>query len=139
MHREKERQNNAKKQLEDLSNNFEFFFASKKPNKIPSSYIGWKRRFYFGKDLTLGEFGCFNSHKLVLEKIVTKKLPMALIFEDDFILLDGFKESINNLMKCSYKWELVRLLSKPKLNKRMKKSVAHFDGNYKLVRLATAP
>ena len=139
MPNETDRQNNAKKQLKGLCDNFEFFFASKKPNKTPSSYIGWKRRFYFGKDLTLGEFGCFNSHKSVLEKIVVKKLPRALVFEDDFILLDGFKESINNLMKCSYKWELVRLLSKPKLNKRMKKSVAHFDGNYKLVRLATAP
>ena len=53
--------------------------------------------------------------------------------------LDSFKKSINDLLKCSYDWELVRLLSKPKLNKRMKKTVADLCENYKLVRLSTAP
>ena len=34
------------------------------------------------------------------------------------------KKSINDLLKCSYDWELVRLLSKPKLKKELKKPVA---------------
>ena len=133
------RQNESKKQLKGICDNFEFFLADDKPNKFPSTYVSWKRRFYFGRDLTLGEFGCFNSHKLVLEKIISKKIQKALILEDDFIFLDDFKKSINDLLKCSYDWELVRLLSKPKLNKRMKKTVAGLCDNYKLVRLSTAP
>ena len=64
------RQKKAKYQLKDISDNFEFFFAPGKPEKIPSNYNKWKRRFYFGRDLTLGEFGCFQSHKSVLKKIV---------------------------------------------------------------------
>jgi glycosyl transferase family 25 len=133
------RQNKSKKQLKGICENYEFFFANGKPNKFPSTYTSWKRRFYFGRDLTLGEFGCFNSHKLVLEKIVSKKIEKALILEDDFVFLDSFKKSINDLLKCSYDWELVRLLSKPKLNKRMKKTVADLSDNYKLVRLSTSP
>ena len=54
------RQNKSKKQLKGICENYEFFFANDKPNKFPSTYTNWKRRFYFGRDLTLGEFGCFN-------------------------------------------------------------------------------
>jgi len=133
------RQNKSKKQLKGICDNFEFFFANGKPNIIPSTYVSWKRRFYFGRDLTLGEFGCFNSHKLVLKKIISKKIQKALVLEDDFIFLADFKKNINDLIKCSYDWELVRLLSKPKLNNRMKKNVADLSDNYKLVRIATAP
>ena len=60
------RQNKSKKQLKGVCDNYEFFFANGKPNKFPTTYVKWKRRFYFGRDLTYGEFGCFNSHKLVL-------------------------------------------------------------------------
>ena len=133
------RQKKSKKQLKGMCDNYEFFFSDGKPNKIPSIYVSWKIRFYFGRDLTLGEFGCFNSHKLVLEKIISKKIQKALILEDDFIFLNDFKKSINDLLKCSYDWELVRLLSKPKLNNRMKKTVADLCGSYKLVRLSTSP
>ena len=80
------RQNKSKKQLKGICENYEFFFANGKPSKFPSTYTSWKRRFFFGRDLTLGEFGCFNSHKLVLEKIVSKKIEKALVLEDDFIL-----------------------------------------------------
>ena len=133
------RQKKAKKQLKGICDNYEFFRANAKPNKFPATYVSWKRQFYFGRDLSLGEFGCFNSHKLVLEKIISKKIEKALILEDDFIFLDSFKKSINDLLKCSYDWELVRLLSKPKLNHRMKKNVANLCDNYKMVRLSTAP
>ena len=133
------RQKKAKYQLKDISDNFEFFFAPGKPEKIPSNYNKWKRRFYYGRDLTLGEFGCFQSHKSVLKKIVNNELEVALVLEDDFIFLDGFKESINALLKCNYKWELVRLLSKPKLKNRMKKSVANLNEKFNLIRLSTAP
>ena len=139
MPNEIDRQNKSKKQLRGICDNFEFFISNGKPNKIPCNYIGWKRRFYFGRDLTLGEFGCFFSHKSVLEKIVFKKIQKALVLEDDFILLEDFQQSINNLLNCSYDWELVRLLSKPKLKYKMKKTIFNIDSNYKLVRLSTAP
>ena len=133
------RQNKSKKQLKGVCDNYEFFFANGKPNKFPTTYVKWKRRLYFGRDLTYGELGCFNSHKLVLEKIVSKEIPKALVLEDDFIFLPNFEKSISDLLKCSYDWELVRLLSKPKLDNRMKKNVANLSKNYKLVRIATAP
>ena len=82
------RQKKAKKQLKGICDNYEFFRANAKPNKFPATYVSWKRQFYFGRDLSLGEFGCFNSHKLVLEKIISKKIEKALILEDDFIFLD---------------------------------------------------
>ena len=136
---EVDRQKHAKKQLHSICDKSEFFFAATKPNKFPSNYNKWKRRFYYGRDLTPEEFGCFNSHKTVLKKIVSKKILKALVLEDDFIFLDDFEKSINNLLKCSYNWELVRLLSKPKLKNKVKKTVADLDTKYKLVRLSTAP
>ena len=64
------RQKKCKIQLNDICDNYEFFLANSKPNKFPTTYVSWKRQFYFGRDLTFGEFGCFNSHKLILEKII---------------------------------------------------------------------
>jgi len=139
MPEETKRQKKAIKQLKGLCSNYEFFVASKTPTKFPSEYIAWKRRLYFGRDLTFGEFGCFDSHKSVLKKIVSEKIEKALILEDDFIFLKGFEKNINNLLNCSYKWELVRLLDKPKLKYRMKKTIRKFDNEFNLVRLSTSP
>ena len=65
---EDNRQNTSKKQLKGICDNYEFFIANGKPNKFPSTYVSWKRRFYFGRDLTLGELGCFNSHEISSRK-----------------------------------------------------------------------
>ena len=93
----------------------------------------------FESNLTNSQSYEHFSKSLILFLKLSKKITKALILEDDFIFLDDFKKTINDLLKCSYDWELVRLLSKPKLNNRMKKTVADLCENYKLVRLSTAP
>jgi glycosyl transferase family 25 len=138
MPNETHRQKNSRKQLKGVFKNIHFC-SSPKPKKIPHTYIKWKRRLYFGRDLTLGEFGCFYAHKRVLEKMIVKNLPYALILEDDFIFLDSFKENIGHLINCSYDWELVRLISKPKLKRKLRKPVAELGMNNQLVRLGSAP
>ena len=138
MPNETHRQKNARKQLKGVFKNVHFC-SSPKPKEIPQTYVKWKRRLYFGRDLTLGEFGCFYAHKRVLNKMITKNLPYALILEDDFIFLDSFKENINNLLRCTYDWELVRLISKPKLKRKLRKPVAELGQNNQLVRLGSAP
>ena len=132
------RQKNSRKQLKGVFNNVHFC-SSPKPKEIPQTYVKLKRRLYFGRDLTLGEFGCFYAHKRVLEKMIVKNLPYALILEDDFIFLDSFKENIGHLINCSYDWELVRLISKPKLKRKLRKPVAELGINNQLVRLGSAP
>jgi len=138
MPNETRRQKNSKKQLKGIFKNVHFC-SSPKPKEIPQNYVKWKRRLYFGRDLTLGEFGCFFAHKRVLEKLIAKNLPYALILEDDFIFLDSFKENIDNLLKCSYDWELIRLISKPKLKRKLRKPVAELGLYNQLVRLGSAP
>ena len=71
--------------------------------------------------------------------MIVKNLPYALILEDDFIFLDSFKENIGHLINCSYDWELVRLISKPKLKRKLRKPVAELGINNQLVRLGSAP
>ena len=138
MPNEHQRQKNAIKQTKNVFKNV-LFCSSPKPKKIPKTYIKLKRRLYFGRDLTLGEFGCFFAHKKILEKIIVKNLPHALVLEDDFIFLDSFAENIQNLLKCSYDWELVRLISKPKLKRKLRKPIAELGLNNQLVRLGSAP
>jgi glycosyl transferase, family 25 len=138
MPNETHRQKNSREQLKGIFKNVHFC-SSPKPKEIPQTYIKWKRRLYFGRDLTLGEFGCFYAHKRVLEKMIIKNLPYALILEDDFIFLDTFKENIENLIKCSYDWELIRLISKPKLKRKLRKPVAELGLNNQLFRLGSAP
>ena len=76
-----------------------------------------------------GQFLNYHSAFIHLQNIY----DIALVLEDDFIFLPNFEKSISDLLKCSYDWELVRLLSKPKLDNRMKKNVASLSKNYKLV------
>jgi GR25 family glycosyltransferase involved in LPS biosynthesis len=48
--------------------------------------------------LMSGEKGCFISHFRIFKDIVNKNMPFAVIFEDDGILCENFKDKINNII-----------------------------------------
>ena len=128
--------------LTEVPGTFEFFDAidGKKINLLKhKDYQGLKRRLCYGKDLTQGELGCYFSHRAVLEKIVKNKIPISLVLEDDVVLSKDFRLVLDNLINCSYHWEAVRFLGKPKIATLMQRKIIKIYKNFYLIRLATSP
>jgi glycosyl transferase family 25 len=61
------------------------------------------------RSLSPGEIGCYLSHIKVWEKIVTEKLPWAVVLEDDIIIDDDFPQIISNIQTLPIKWDVIRL------------------------------
>ena len=140
--REKQRREVIQKRLNSICNTFEFFDAidgKKERLSQHNDYIGLKRRLFYGKDLSDGELGCFFSHRALINKIVQKKIPFAVILEDDAILLDNFRSTIEGLLNSSYPWDIVRFLPDEKLKSKAYSEVVRLFESYNLIRLATAP
>jgi glycosyl transferase family 25 len=136
------RRKTIRKKLKGVCEKFEIFDAidARKTNLIQhKDYHGIIRRLSYGKDLAPGELGCFLSHRAVLEKIVNNKISISLIFEDDVTLHKDFKIVIENLINCSYPWEAVRFLGKPKIATLMQRKIIKIYQNFYLTRLATSP
>ena len=108
---------------------------------VPSheNYNGFKRRLYFGKDLTQGELGCFLSHKKLYEKICDDNLESAVILEDDVILHQDFPKILSTLKKHHQSFDLVRFLGSPKVMKRGGRKLIPLEDSYWLIRMPTAP
>lgn len=54
-------------------------------------------------NLDPGEYGCWVSHLKIWKKIITDNLPCAIIFEDDPIFCDDFKNKCNKLIHQNLK------------------------------------
>ena len=77
-------------------------------------YIGWKRRTFFGRDLSGGELGCILAHRNVYEYIVSNELAFSLVLEDDALLSDNLPEVLETLLDIMGKWDIVRFLGREK-------------------------
>lgn len=91
------------------------------------------------RSLKIGEIGCGCSHFRFLKEIIDKDLPYALVFEDDFNVINKktFKEDLNKVLSNVPKdCELVYLIHSHLLNKgfvyyRNKVLSKLIYGNYK--------
>ncbi len=90
-------------------------------------YSKWKRRMFFGRDLSNGEFGCVLAHKSIYERIVAENIDVALILEDDAILCDELPSVVNALVQHQKNWDIVRFLGRPK-NYRASRTIAELPG-----------
>lgn len=95
-----ERRSFMKAQLEKLYLSFEFFdaFIGKDYADNPAYYNEKKALKAEGRKLRTGEVGCALSHNAVYRLIVEKKLPYALILEDDAILSTDLPEVLEKLL-----------------------------------------
>lgn len=131
-----------RKQLNDIDLDVSFFDAIngvKERVFFHPDYNSFKRRLFYGKDLTEGEIGCFLSHRAVIQKIVSEKIEYCLVLEDDAVLLKNFSLILSSLLNCSYPWDFVRFLGKPKIEKLTQRKLLKLFENYYLTRLATSP
>ena len=98
----------------DSSHNQESSKLGSKNSKIADSTIQNLTKFikpllnkiYWGRELSLGEIGCFGSHFSLWSKCLESNEPM-IILEDDVILQENFSEAIDRILKSEF--EYVRL------------------------------
>ena len=91
------------------------------------NYSKWKRRMFFGRDLSKGEFGCVLAHQSLYEHIVANNIEAALILEDDAILTNELPAVVGALTQHPETWDLVRFLGREK-NYRASRKIAPLPG-----------
>jgi len=74
----------------------------------PPEYQSRKVKRLLGFDLTPNEIGCFLSHKQAWQACLKNNQP-TLVFEDDFILLPHFENTLQLLLTEFQDWRLIRL------------------------------
>ena len=63
----------------------------------------------FAKRLTLGELGCYFSHRRLWQALIDSDDEAYVIFEDDMFLEPGFKDITESLMSRYKQFDVVRL------------------------------
>lgn len=63
------------------------------------------------RSLSLGEIGCYLSHRKAWQRIVDLKLDYAIIMEDDFKLVGDLNKVFNALESLNNQWDIIKLAS----------------------------
>lgn len=103
------------------------------------NYNANKRLRSFGKHMSGGEIGCLLSHKKIYERMVKNQIDRALIFEDDIIIHDAFKSTLEEIENTSIPFDMIRFLSSPKLERLKLRSVYKFQNGHFLTRHTGMP
>ena len=86
------------------------------------AYEPVKRRLFFGRDLSAGEFGCVLAHRNVYQYMADNHILRALVLEDDATLADALPTVIKALCNIPATWDLIRFLGRQK-NYRSQRSI----------------
>lgn len=127
-----ERRKIISSRLDELKIPFEFYpgVDGRKIDLLSHrNYSKWKRRMFFGRDLSNGEFGCILAHKSIYEHIAEKNIGIALILEDDAILCDELPSVVSALTQHQENWDIVRFLGRKK-NYRASRTIARLPGTH---------
>ena len=68
-----------------------------------------KFNIFFGKKTNPNVIACFQSHLKVLNKFLGSDYELAIILEDDACIRDNFDIYINDIIKTSQHWDILRL------------------------------
>jgi len=102
----------VKGQLDALGVDFERISAVRgadlSEDDINSAYSSLMNKKKYLKEMSVGEVGCYLSHRKAWEKIVDENLDFAVLIEDDAKLQDGF-ESVLDLLAGLINWDYVKL------------------------------
>jgi glycosyl transferase family 25 len=75
-------------------------------NQCYSSQKTWEK---LGREMSMGEIGCFLSHLKIYRKMVTEKIERALIMEDDIEIHPELGNICHEITQQSVHWEIVLL------------------------------
>ncbi|MBA6390354.1 glycosyltransferase family 25 protein [Colwellia sp. BRX10-3] len=103
--------------------------------EINIEYSAILNRKYFRADLSLGEIGCYISHKNVWRKMVAENIEFAVILEDDMIIEKNFIELLS-LTDTLKKYDLIKLAD----NRNHKpKQISSLDQRFELINFTKIP
>ena len=96
--------------------NIHWFDAIRPNADMPLPMYQRKQRLnQYGYDLTLGEIGCFLSHRAVwhdyIQQTKDNHSESCIVFEDDIILNANFNQIISELETIKSQWDYVRFFS----------------------------
>jgi len=125
-----DRQQTIRRRLAGLGLPFEFIEGvdgrkldlARHPNYAPG-----KRRMFYGRDLSGGEFGCILAHRRVYRHMISERVERALVLEDDALLTDQLPAVLRALEGIQPGWDLVRFLGREK-NYRTTRVIAPLPG-----------
>ncbi|OBX11186.1 glycosyl transferase [Gallibacterium salpingitidis] len=107
-----ERANSIQEQFKKLKLSFNFFpaiNAKQYPNHPLFTHYNAQKHFWRkGRNLSIGELGCFASHYSLWKKCTELNTPI-IILEDDVIILDNFKQFYENANKFVEKYPFIWL------------------------------
>jgi len=99
--------------LESLNLDYEIFEGTNgkelKANEINLIYQRYNSRKKRMRELTHGQIGCASSHLNLYMEILKRDLEMALILEDDAVLMDNFVEAMQLVNYLPKNWEIFLL------------------------------
>jgi glycosyl transferase family 25 len=83
------------------------------PSVLKQFYDHQLNRQQYHKVLTLGEIGCYLSHRKVWQKIVNENLDFALVLEDDFINKTNISNLLDDVAQIKQPWHYIKLAEFP--------------------------
>jgi glycosyl transferase family 25 len=98
-------------------------------------YDGMRRRKFFGRDLKHGEMGCLLSHRKIYQLMLDKKIPYALVLEDDVQFSTEFPEILRKICTLPRRWDMVRFLGSKKITRLGRRRIQPLWGEYFLARI----
>ena len=131
------RRNSAASQLHKLGLEFEFFPAIHGRHVLDSYFDGYDEERFLrntGRKVCAGEIGCYASHLALWRKCIELDEPVV-IMEDDFLLLEGFPESLRQLGSNIGQYGYIRLQAEKCARKNKEKEC----GSFVLWRYTKAP
>jgi glycosyl transferase family 25 len=98
-------------------------------SELNRHYCAALNRKMYRRPLSRGEIGCYLSHRRCWQHIIDKKLPVALILEDDAALDCELPNVLSLIEQISIKWDLIKLCEPPKPKKILSSAPLndHFD------------
>jgi glycosyl transferase family 25 len=91
--------------------------SSLSPSELNTHYQSNLNKRTYRRPLSLGEIGCYLSHRNCWQQVVDNKLAMALILEDDAALSDQLPAVLSTIEQLPIKWDIIKLCDPQKLTK----------------------
>ncbi|NQW06943.1 MAG: glycosyltransferase family 25 protein [Candidatus Pelagibacter sp.] len=113
--------------------------AANLTTKDYKNYNDYLRKLFMGKSLIDKEIAIFNSHLSVLREIVALNLPLALVLEDDVSIPKIFENTLNEIIKINYKWDLIRFIGPNKFSSFNGRKVLKINKTFSLQRFPKLP
>ncbi|CAM3778513.1 MULTISPECIES: glycosyltransferase family 25 protein [Pseudoalteromonas] len=79
------------------------------PAQLNRHYSAVLNKQNYHYSLSVGQIGCYLSHRKAWQTIVERQLDYAIVLEDDFILDTDLNNTIKNIEQLPFDWQMIKL------------------------------